>query len=67
VRAVLHDDREGLLQLLHELLLITEDDLYGWLTSIASLVEMGTECRQGAVGSVINREYFEIGFPLQGD
>lgn len=31
------------------------------------LVEMGTECRQGAVGFVVNREYFEIDFPLQGD
>jgi hypothetical protein len=31
------------------------------------LVEMGTETRQGAVGFVIDRDYFEIGFPLKGD
>ena len=28
------------------------------------LVRMGTECRQGAVGFVIDRDYLEIRFPL---
>jgi hypothetical protein len=28
------------------------------------LIEMGRETRQGAVGFVINREFFEIPFPL---
>jgi hypothetical protein len=28
------------------------------------LVRMGTETRQGAVGLVIDRDYLEIGFPL---
>jgi hypothetical protein len=27
---------------------------------------MGTECRQGAVGFVIDRDYLEIRFPLAG-
>ena len=30
------------------------------------LVRMGTECRQGAVGFVIDRDYLEIRFPLAG-
>lgn len=30
------------------------------------LVRMGTECRQGAVGFVIDRDYLEIRFPLVG-
>jgi hypothetical protein len=30
------------------------------------LVEMGTETRQGAVGFVIDRDYYEIQFPLEG-
>lgn len=30
------------------------------------LVRMGTECRQGAVGFVIDRDYLEIRFPLLG-
>jgi hypothetical protein len=30
----------------------------------AFLVQMGTETRQGAVGLVIDRDYLEIGFPL---
>ena len=30
------------------------------------LVRMGTECRQGAVGFVIDRNYLEIRFPLSG-
>ena len=30
------------------------------------LVLMGTECRQGAVGFVIDRDYLEIRFPLTG-
>ncbi|MEX2091170.1 MAG: hypothetical protein WD971_00760 [Pirellulales bacterium] len=29
------------------------------------LMEMGRETRQGAVGFVINREFFEIPFPLE--
>jgi hypothetical protein len=29
------------------------------------LVRMGTEARQGAVGLVIDRDYLEIGFPLE--
>lgn len=29
------------------------------------LVRMGTECRQGAVGFVIDRDYLEISFPLE--
>jgi hypothetical protein len=29
------------------------------------LMEMGRQTRQGAVGFVINREYFEIPFPLE--
>jgi len=28
------------------------------------LVDMGTQCRQGAVGFVIDRDYLEIRFPL---
>ena len=28
------------------------------------LIRMGTECRQGAVGFVIDRDYLEIRFPL---
>jgi len=31
------------------------------------LVEMGTETRQGAVGFVIDRDYYEIQFPLEGE
>lgn len=31
------------------------------------LVRMGTECRQGAVGFVIDRDYLEIRFPLAED
>jgi hypothetical protein len=27
---------------------------------------MGREAKQGAVGLVIDRDYLEIGFPLQG-
>jgi hypothetical protein len=30
------------------------------------LVRMGTETKQGAVGLVIDRDYLEIGFPLDG-
>jgi hypothetical protein len=30
------------------------------------LVTMGTKTRQGAVGFVIDRDYYEIGFPLEG-
>jgi hypothetical protein len=30
------------------------------------LVRMGTQARQGAVGLVIDREYLEIRFPLEG-
>ena len=29
-------------------------------------VRMGTECRQGAIGFVIDRDYLEIRFPLAG-
>lgn len=29
------------------------------------LVRLGTECRQGAVGFVIDRDYLEIHFPLE--
>lgn len=29
------------------------------------LVELGTQCRQGAVGLVIDRDYLEISFPLE--
>ena len=32
-----------------------------------SLIEMGTATRQGAVGFVIDRDYYEIHFPLEGD
>ena len=31
------------------------------------LVAMGTETRQGAVGLVIDRDFYEIDFPLGGD
>ncbi len=31
------------------------------------LVDMGTELRQGAVGLVIDRDYLEIAFPLEGE
>ncbi len=31
------------------------------------LVEMGTETHQGAVGFVIDRDYYEIRFPLEGE
>ena len=31
------------------------------------LVEMGTKTRQGAVGFVIDRDYYEIQFPPEGD
>jgi hypothetical protein len=30
------------------------------------LLEMGTETQQGAVGLVIDRDYLEIAFPLEG-
>ncbi len=30
------------------------------------LIELGTETNQGAVGFVIDRTYYEIGFPLGG-
>jgi hypothetical protein len=30
------------------------------------LIEMGAQTRQGAVGFVIDRDYFEISFPLKG-
>jgi hypothetical protein len=30
------------------------------------LVKMGTETRQGAIGFVIDRDYYEISFPLEG-
>jgi hypothetical protein len=29
------------------------------------LMRLGTEAQQGAVGLVIDRDYLEIGFPLQ--
>jgi hypothetical protein len=32
----------------------------------AFLLRLGTEARQGAVGFVIDRDYLEIGFPLEG-
>jgi hypothetical protein len=31
------------------------------------LVQLGTETNQGAVGFVIDRTFYEIGFPLGGD
>jgi hypothetical protein len=31
------------------------------------LVQLGTETHQGAVGFVIDRTFYEIGFPLEGD
>jgi hypothetical protein len=31
------------------------------------LIELGTATNQGAVGFVMDRAYFEIGFPLKGD
>jgi hypothetical protein len=31
------------------------------------LLDMGTKTRQGAVGFVIDRDYYEIQFPLEGD
>src|SRR4051812_14830920 len=31
------------------------------------LVQLGTETRQGAVGFVIDRTFYEIGFPLEGE
>lgn len=31
----------------------------------AFLVRMGTEAKQGAIGFVIDRDYLEIGFPLE--
>jgi hypothetical protein len=31
------------------------------------LIEMGRKTRQGAVGFVIDRDYFEISFPFDGD
>ena len=31
------------------------------------LIEMGTETSQGAVGFVIDRDYYEIQFPLRGE
>jgi hypothetical protein len=31
------------------------------------LVRLGTETKQGAVGFVIDRTFYEIGFPLEGD
>jgi hypothetical protein len=33
----------------------------------AFLVELGTRTNQGAVGFVIDRSYYEIAFPLEGD
>jgi hypothetical protein len=33
----------------------------------AFLVELGTETRQGAVGFVIDRDYYEIQFPAEGE
>lgn len=45
----------------------TEEALEQHATALREfLVEMGTETRQGAVGFVIDRDYFEIGFPLTG-
>jgi hypothetical protein len=31
------------------------------------LIEMGTETRQGAVGFVIDRDFYEIAFPMSGE
>ena len=31
------------------------------------LIEMGTETSQGAVGFVVDRDYYEIQFPLRGE
>ena len=31
------------------------------------LIAMGTETRQGAIGFVIDQDYYEIQFPLEGD
>jgi hypothetical protein len=39
-------------------LFIPSADRYG--------IGMGTQTRQGAVGFVIDRDYYEIGFPLEG-
>ena len=31
------------------------------------LIEMGSDLRQGAVGLVVDRDYWEIAFPLEGE
>lgn len=45
----------------------TEETLEEQALSLrAFLVEMGAATRQGAVGFVIDRDYYEIQFPLEG-
>lgn len=46
----------------------TEETLEAQATALREyLIEMGTETRQGAVGFVIDRDYYEIEFPLEGE
>jgi hypothetical protein len=45
----------------------TEETLAEHATPLREfMVAMGTKTRQGAIGFVIDRDYYEIGFPLEG-
>lgn len=70
-RGVWRDDEQGGKLLFDEPVVIqcytTQADLLRHAGALREfLVEMGTQCRQGAVGFVIDRDYLEIRFPRSG-
>jgi hypothetical protein len=69
-QGVWRDDAQGGKLLLDEPVVIqcytSEEALEEQAGSLRDfLMRMGTEARQGAVGLVIDRDYLEIGFPLE--
>src|SRR5262249_32638157 len=70
-RGVWRDDAQGGILLFDEPVVIqcytSEETLDQQVDPLHEfLVRMGTEARQGAVGIVIDRDYLEIRFPLEG-
>jgi hypothetical protein len=70
-KGVWRDDAQGGMLLIDQPLVIqcytTEEVLDRQLDRLrAFLLRLGTEARQGAVGFVIDSDYLEIGFPLEG-
>ncbi len=64
------DEREGALVFDQPVIIncyTSDHAIEQWISELRSfLVEMGTATNQGAVGLVIDRDYFEINFPLDG-